>query len=213
MPPSPRNFVYKNSPHRKICDIFNKPLYQAFYEHRAGLARPNQMKALFLLLDKAYSAGLRRSYREGENSVEASAPVDAIVEQLCNGHAARYRRILRDTDRLGQALRPDDSVGLSELVESLCILLAEVGGGQKRPLSFSSKFLHFYSGGVVPIWDSLARSGLAALMGRKSMSKYYQYAQVFADLCRHVFAKDEFSPDEVKLVDNCLIWKGADWAL
>lgn len=202
---------YKKTDHKKICDIFNKPLYVAFQEHHAALAKPNPMKALFLLLDKSYSAGLRRSYREDKDSVEASIPVDTIVDRLCDGHATPYRRILRGTNRLGSTLRLDNVPAASELVESLCSLLTEVGGRQRHPLSFASKFLHFYSGGVVPIWDRLARSGLAALIGGKSFSKYEDYAKAFACLCCKVYGKNCFSPCQVKLVDNCLIWKGANW--
>jgi hypothetical protein len=195
--------TYPGSEHERICDRFNLGIRHAFSASPDPLSDKAQLTALMLLLDKAYSAGLRRTTKGWE---EYGSPTDMIVGRLYGN--GKYRKQFEqfatfDAQTLNSKMLDD----IARRVDGLAELVSTVNGSQRRPLSFSSKFLHYRSG-IVPIWDDLARSGLRAVVGGTRYTAYIDYAGDFLELLRHLFGGDSFDPVQIKQLDNYLIRRG-----
>ncbi len=194
--------AYRNSDHERLCNRFNIGLTHAFGAQPDPLTDEAQMVGLFLLLDKSYSAGLRRTVRNWD---KYGSPMYRIASKIY-GDKRRQQSFLMLAGRRGKLLSRANLRTVIERVDALTDLLSQVNGSGRLPISFSSKFLHFRTG-IVPIWDTLARRGLQRLVGGR-YSNYADYATTVFNLLSDAYEKNSFEPQEIKRLDNYLMWWG-----
>jgi hypothetical protein len=193
---------YKGSDHERLCDRFNIGLIHAFGAKPDPIHDEAQMVGLLLLLDKSYSAGLRRTVR---NWNRYRSPMHMIARKIY-GDRRRHRDFLALTGIRENTLSRTSLDAVIDRVEGLAYLLSRVNGSGRLPVSFSSKFLHFRTE-TAPIWDKLARRGLRRLTG-ETHATYCNYATAFFELLCEAYQKRSFSPNEIKRLDNYLMWEG-----
>jgi hypothetical protein len=193
---------YKTLPHGRTCNRFNIGLTYAFNAGPDPLKNEAEMVGLFLLLDKSYSAGLRRTVRDSE---KYDSPIHMIARKIY-GDKRRRQTFLKLAHRRDKLLTRANLATAIERVAALAELLRQVNGSGRLPISFSSKFLYFRTG-IVPIWDAFARKGLQRLVGGR-YSNYADYAAAVFNLLNEAYQKNSFEPREIKRLDNYLMWWG-----
>jgi hypothetical protein len=193
--------AYRDSDHERLCNRFNIGLTYAFRAEPDPLRNEAEVVGLFLLLDKSYSAGLRRTVRDSD---KYDSPVHMIIRKIY-GHKTRRQTFLKLSHRRDQILTHANLSSAIGRVLEVADLLRQVNGSGRLPISFSSKFLYFRTG-IVPIWDAFARKGLRSEGGR--YTDYHDYALAIFDLLREAYQKNSFAPQEIKRLDNYLLWRG-----
>jgi len=71
----------------------------------------------------------------------------------------------------------------------------------------------WFHAGVFPVYDNLARRGIARLESTRPLTNTYYYnyyARLFFSLLKSVYKKSAFEPDEIKCLDGYLTWIGGD---
>lgn len=187
-----------------------------------------KMEVKILLLDKAYSAGLRRWVRRCPDAPPlpgcgvvskqcVCSPMSIFISHLQQpDNAKELSRIMKDAIDLGATLCAKNLDHVIKLHSDFAGLFAQRirrlknSDDPANSLSFFSKYLWFHAG-IFPVLDSLARGGLRKLQGRAAprYDNYADYAKDIFALLRLAFDKDEFDPDEVKKLDCFLVEVGS----
>lgn len=180
-----------------------------------------------MLLDKAYSAGLRRWVRRcpdafplpgcGKDADKCDcSPMSIFISHLQQpDHAKELSRIMTCAIDLGPTLNADNLTQVIKLHSDFAALFAKRIRRPKNSddpanaLSFFSKYLWFHAG-IFPVLDSLARGGLRKLQDRAAprCGNYEDYANDIFALLRLAFCKEDFGRDEVKKLDCFLVEVG-----
>lgn len=208
-------------------EFYNSGILSVF-EHDPDHRDFAKTEVKILLLDKAYSAGLRRWVRRCPDS--APLPKCDAVEKACNcppmdifirhlqqpRHAEKLSEIMRSARDLGPTLTADNLRHVIKYHADFVTLLSErirrpeSSDAPANALSFFSKYLWFHAG-IFPVLDSLARNGLRKLQGRGAprYDNYAGYCEDIFALLKVAFGKDTFDRNDVKKLDCFLVELGA----
>lgn len=214
---------------------FNSGVKAVFDEDR-GHRKIRATEVKFLFLDKAYSAGLRRWVKRCDeadtqcrriNSECRCDPIDLFMRHLeVNSASSAFRVLIKQSTKIGGTL---NAKNLERVVAIHSDFRDALQGGVRKATwsrngicrdsenetniqSFCSKYLWFHAG-IFPIYDSLARQGIARLeVGRPRTNtyNYSDYAELLFSLLESVYGKSAFVPDEIKCLDGYLTWIGGD---
>ena len=190
----------------------------------------------FLFLDKAYSAGLRRWVKRCDDADDRCRrvngtcrcdPIDLFMRHLeVDNKSSAFRMLIERSTKIGQTLEAKNLKEVEAIHGQFKVALQ--GGVRKATWSqngisrnsenetniqsFCSKYLWFHAG-VFPVYDNLARRGIARLESTRPLTNTYYYnyyARLFFSLLKSVYKKSAFEPDEIKCLDGYLTWIGGD---
>lgn len=223
---SPESFSWFRENEWPDYKLFDKGILTVFQEDREH-ERIGATRTKFLLLDKAYSAGLRRwvqvckpgqrvevcSYLSEDGSCGYKCdPVWTFLNRLRGEDPdSVFRQTMSRACRLDSELSSELIDEVVELHTTFSRAISEQARDGGSIQSFCAKYLWFHAG-VFPVYDALAKKGLRALQkrGAPKYEQYREFARDVLELLKVVFGKHSFTREEVKLVDGYLTWIGAD---
>jgi hypothetical protein len=212
-------------------ELYNKGLTEVFKEDEEH-ADIEKTRVKILLLDKAYSAGLRRWVRRCSetqklkgcklDSEQANCSCDAMSIFIAHlekpRNKSKFQRIMQESRNIGGSLNKSNVSNVIKIHREFAELFQDrirIAANSNKPanaLSFFSKYLWFHAG-IFPVLDNDARNGLRKLQGRgaPAYDNYKDYAEDIFALLMQAFGKVEFSPQEIKQLDYFLLRIGAGW--
>lgn len=229
------NFSYYLKHEWPYHALFNRGLTDVFKcdkEH----ADPKKTEVKFLLVDSAYSAGLRRWFKrcrgndgklpgciiDNTSSKKCTCrPIPVFINLLYTAELSVYfKNLMKQTSELGGTLNSNNIEPVIKYHKCFGDLLSQrirppTNNSHKsaETHSFCSKYLWFHAG-CFPVYDRYARVGLKCLQkrGTPTYKAYSEYARVFLCLLEHVFPNEcsNFTSDQIKMLDAYLVWIGSD---
>jgi hypothetical protein len=197
--------------------LFDRAIQLAFDED-PGHDDPAITEVKFELLDKAYSAGLRRWVKAPGQRESDWKPVERYVQELYRRDGGRaFKQLMREAKRLAP-LREETRKRIVAVALEFRALLKPLARRNATIQSFYSKYLWFHAG-VTPVFDGYAMRGLRAaskLEGERRPRLRWEDVITYENFAEHAFwftraysGCEVLEQSAIKEADDFLVWMGS----